>query len=114
MVMENDQPAEAASPTTMQQVASEAPPETSSCEDDQDCEDVQFCDRGFECRVPVSGGKLGNDCDESIDYDLRYDPCGSYYLCIQGFCRSCVADEECGAGRVCYKTGTEAGNMCGG
>lgn len=87
-------------------------PSVNSCSEDSDCASGQFCDRGLAC-VAFQGGKVrGNACGEAGVVDLRTDPCGAFYVCVEGYCRSCLEDNECREGYICLPTEYD-GNMCG-
>jgi len=83
-----------------------------SCIQDADCPS-SFCDRGI-CAKPVSEAHYGIECEPVTPYALSPPPpppppgmvssgrrsvpateCGAY-LCVEGRCRSCQSDDECG------------------
>lgn len=57
------------------------------CAKDDQCGDG-FCDRGRCAAIWTCTVEYGQRCpDEQV--------CGDHYLCIDGRCRSCIADSEC-------------------
>jgi len=91
----------------------EEPPEGGgavACVSDGDCGDGAFCDRGLACVKLTGGATRGNDCVEG-ESSLRAKPCGDLYLCLDGRCRSCVNDSECGSDRACVPL-DGYGNQC--
>lgn len=58
-----------------------------ACTKDEQCGDG-FCDRGQCAAIWTCYVEYGQRCEED-------QKCGAYYLCLDGRCRSCVADSEC-------------------
>lgn len=87
------------------------------CTEDSDCPADEFCDRGLACvsRFGTASAPAvrGNNCGEGgVPVDLRTDPCGAFYVCYEGLCRSCMSDDECREGYSCAPY-EGYGNMCG-
>jgi hypothetical protein len=68
----------------------------SSCSNDGDCGNGEFCDRPGTCEEVKSDVRYGTGCDESsydgMDRDLN--SCAAY-VCRESRCRSCQSDAEC-------------------
>lgn len=98
----------------------EGPP----CSKDADCA-PGFCDRGF-CAQVVEAHKYGIECVPEPPYvpppplppGFKEGPPRDLndciaYRCMEGRCRSCQIDSECGAGSTCEHTEGFPGRTCG-
>lgn len=98
--------------------------EKRACTTDQDCA-PGFCDRDV-CATPGKANYGRDECEPDLPPPtypppppgMRWGPpsdasdCSSY-LCIDGRCRSCKYDVECGEGLVCKTWPDFSGKSCG-
>jgi hypothetical protein len=116
-------PAEAGTPPD-----STGSPEKRACRTDQDCA-PDFCDRGV-CATPGKGLYGRDECEPDPPQPKGPEPplppnvkrapkagfpepeCGAY-RCIDGRCRSCQSDAECGEGLACKSWEGFPGTACG-
>lgn len=76
------------------------------CSRDTDCSPEYICDRE-KCIDYGRHGALGLHCSG----DLWQQPCGEF-LCKDGFCRSCVDDDECPGRYLCQEVEGYPGKGC--
>lgn len=81
--------------------------EQPECGADSDC-DTGFCDLGHCAAVDGPYGRTPCISDPGPKEDV----CGAY-LCVDGRCRSCSSDSDCGSGSKCYIHPDRPGQRCG-
>jgi hypothetical protein len=101
-------------------------PEKRACVWDDECTAPDFCDRGV-CATPGKALYGRDECEPDPPPPPKRPPpppgmrwgapsdasdCGSY-RCIDGRCRSCKTDAECGEGLACKSWTDMPGKSCG-